>query len=284
MIRFQAKALVLLTFCLLGGAGCGSVKPVTVQEREVSFAPFEEYRVGSESLREFVLARTAALVNIDALEVSGNEGESDLFVGGEQKAGGETVLASAAAIDRRGYFVTAAHCVEDREVSLFFWNGEKPAAAPARVVFAGKRPYGGSDFAVLHVPVKLRNVFRWGPVPEPGAEVISAGGYAPDSPSDDPYLQFTLDPVGGTIQQVENHARGGFRSRILSHDSPLKRGNSGGPLVDARGRLLGVNTTGAAAIPWLGGWNHEFPHAIRPDLEWLRALIEEDAERESVSG
>ena len=231
MIRFSQRvasfgnpawsALFTLALALVGGAGCGSVKEVTELEREISFAPFESNQVGSESLREFVLQRTALLVNINDLKVLDEEDPSQFVVGGNLNESGDLVFGSAAAIDRRGYFVTAAHCVEDRKVSLVFWNGTEPEAKAARVVFQGKRPLGESDFAVLHVPTRLSDVFRWGAMPEPGTEVVSAG-------VSDRGALFALEPVGGRIMGVEDRDYEGIRSAILSHDSPLERGNSGG--------------------------------------------------------
>jgi hypothetical protein len=72
---------------------------------------------------------------------------------------------------------------------------------------------------------------------------------------------------------------GGPRWRRLSHNAPLAAGDSGGPLLDADGRLLGINTGfyspwalpfGLPRVPGYQGL------ATAPDPAWITSLIDLD--------
>jgi serine protease Do len=55
----------------------------------------------------------------------------------------------------------------------------------------------------------------------------------------------SLRVTTGTVSSVDRPFRGPRGSRIaggLEHTAPLPRGSSGGPIVDAAGRLVGINT------------------------------------------
>ena len=156
---------------------------------------------------------------------------------------------------------------------------------PARLVYLGDPSSRFADFAVIHVPVRLENVFRWGRPPSPGATIVSAG-ISDRSGSDSMNgfaTQFILEPVAGPLMEVVEREVEGVRFQLLRHDSPLERGNSGGPVVDPKGRLLAVNSTGPAAFPVLGAREFRYSSAVRPDPEWLADLIRRDVHRGSDS-
>lgn len=257
-------------------AGCGTVRKVSEAERAESFAPFEEAHAGSESLRNHVLRRTAFLINGTEFTESDLAGETEFsFLAKPQ---GDVEYGSAAAVDRRGYFVTAAHCVHDPPLGLVFVSGSGAKMREARVVYKGERISGTADFAVLHVDEKLDHAFRWETNFEPGDQVVSAGvGKDRSAGPRSPGMQFRTDPVGGRIEEVISEEREDAIHRLILHASPLEYGNSGGPLVSDRGRLLGVNTTGPAAFPAFHHPRFRFANAVRPDLKWLKRIIDEDA-------
>src|SRR5690606_838667 len=60
---------------------------------------------------------------------------------------GSVVFGCAAAVSADGYFLTAAHCVEDGPLQLVVWKHERPVTVPARLVWSGHGP--GKDRADL---------------------------------------------------------------------------------------------------------------------------------------
>jgi serine protease Do len=181
------------------------------------------------------------------------------------------------AIDRRsarnggggqgsGFFLTAeglvatnAHVVEDaRRIAVVLPDGRQVAA---RVV--GADP--ATDLAVLRVeaPGPFRAV-RWGNPDSlsPGAWVIAVGN---------PY------GLGGSVSVGILSARGreigsGPFDDYLQTDAAINRGNSGGPMFDVEGRVIGVNT--AILSPTGGSVGIGFAISAtvaRPALEALAA-------------
>lgn len=129
-----------------------------------------------------------------------------------------------------GRVVTNAHNLRGEEVEVSFADGR---VATAEV--AGADPDG--DLAVLAVdtgdvePVATAD----GEPPGPGAVVFALanpGGRG---------LRATLGLVSGAQRSLRG-PRGRRLRGAIEHTAPLPRGSSGGPLVDAEGRLLGLNT------------------------------------------
>jgi hypothetical protein len=71
----------------------------------------------------------------------------------------------------------------------------------------------------------------------------------------------------------------------VSHSSPLRPGDSGGPLVLSDGRLVGINVSVEYDFQWSRlslAPRHSTAH--RPDLAWVRKVIEADAALQGMSG
>ena len=152
-----------------------------------------------------------------------------------------------------GHVLTNAHNLRGEEATVTFADGRREAG---RV--AGVDPDG--DLAVIAVDTAGVPAVEWGAPDElgPGSVVLALanpGGRG---------LRTTL----GFVSAVGARLRGARGRRIrgtIEHTAPLPRGSSGGPLVDADGRLLGLN-------------------AVRMDGGLILALPADAAMRERADG
>ncbi|WP_036259006.1 trypsin-like peptidase domain-containing protein, partial [Mesorhizobium sp. WSM3224] len=138
-------------------------------------------------------------------------------------------LGSGFVISPEGYIVTNNHVVADStEIHVVFSDKE---TSPARLV--GRDP--ATDIAVLKVdPRPNMTIAAWGDsdAMQPGAWTIAIGS---------PF------GLGGTVTVGVLSARSrdiqaGPYDDFLQTDASINRGNSGGPLFNARGEVIGVNT------------------------------------------
>jgi serine protease Do len=131
-----------------------------------------------------------------------------------------------------GRVVTNAHVLRGDEVAVAFADGETRLG---RVAGADE----DLDVAIVAVDTGDAPAMTW--EPDRAAQVgIGAPVLALANPGGRG-LRVTL----GTVSAAERSFRGPRGRRIggsIEHTAPLPRGSSGGPLVDAEGRLLGLNT------------------------------------------
>src|SRR5262245_752375 len=141
-------------------------------------------------------------------------------------------LSSSAVYWREGVVVTAAHTLRRTEdISVILANGQTVAAT-----FAGADP--STDLAVLRVNGANLSPPRFGDTAElkVGHVVIAVGRGAQRG------LNATLGIVG--VLSGQWRSRGGLVEQFIGLDLTLHPGAAGGPLVDAHGRVLGINTLG----------------------------------------
>lgn len=136
--------------------------------------------------------------------------------------------------DREGHIVTNYHVVEDAsEIVVSFGEGME---MPARVV--GVDP--PNDLAVLQVDALPGGM---SPVELGDSDELQVGQYA--IAIGNPFGQFERTLTVGVISAL-NRTLSLENNRVLrgviQTDASINRGNSGGPLLDSRGRLIGVNT------------------------------------------
>jgi 2-alkenal reductase len=164
-----------------------------------------------------------------------------------QPAPSAQALGSGVIVDQRGYVVTNNHVVaEGRKYQVIFQDGTK---VPARLV--GRDDY--SDLAVLQIDGQLPAVATLGDSAtlRPGTSVIAIG-----SPLGDFRNTVTSGVVSAVGRKLDDSAPG--LTDLIQTDAAINHGNSGGPLVDPSGQVIGINTAvvrgaGASLGGMLGG-------------------------------
>ena len=145
----------------------------------------------------------------------------------------EQALGSGFVISKAGYIITNYHVVAGAsKVRVSFSDGEDLAA---RVV--GKDP--STDIAVLKVDAKSRALK---PLPLGNSDALQVGDavVAIGNP-----LGYTRSITSGIVSALGRpiYAPNGFQiDHVIQTDAALNHGNSGGPLLNAQGQVVGVNS------------------------------------------
>lgn len=234
------------------------------QSCEVS--PMPDTVAPSRATRQLVVERVSAIVVTDhkSLDHWVNRNFSTSQAPGDADGG------SAAPLSADGYFITADHVLArmaGRNVFLIYGQGGRLRPARARVVWRSE----SSDLALLHIPAKTPYFYQWTPAEKwlPVGTRVIHGGIATGFKSGDGKLGTALAPESAFT-----------RNRKFKIDIPLQPGDSGGPIVDAYGQLVGINSAVEFLVPM------ETPFFIdsegnRPNTRMIDALIQTDRARNS---
>jgi putative serine protease PepD len=245
------RAAGLIVAALIGGgialggaAALGNLGSSTTMIREEAFtrplsvAAFQQTR--AQSINEIYRAAAPGVVHIDTVTKTAQR--ADPFFGnpfGTSQT--ERALGSGFVIDKAGDVVTNYHVVRGAtSIRVSFSNNER---IKAKVV--GVDP--STDLAVLKVGVKSR-ALRSLPLGSSdsvrvGDQVIAIGN------------PFGLDRsvTAGIVSAVQRRIEAPNQlsiEHVIQTDAALNHGNSGGPLLDAQGEVIGVNAqieTGGSA-------------------------------------
>ena len=148
------------------------------------------------------------------------------------QAGDQTVSGSGFFISDQGYLLTNNHVVEGtKEVNIVLSDGTQQKAA-----IVGTDQY--SDIAVLKTDGHVPAVAALGnsDVLDPGESVIAIG-----SPLGDFKNTVTVGVVSATGRSIDT-GNGYTVEGLIQTDAAINHGNSGGPLVDLAGEVIGINT------------------------------------------
>jgi S1-C subfamily serine protease len=236
LVALLAAAIVGGVVSLGGAALVGSLGGTTTV-REIVTAPPQSspaaFASGKAlSINEIYRHASPGVVQITSTTVT--SAPADPFFGG-QFAPQQTQqsLGSGFVIDKAGHVVTNFHVVQNaREVQVSFSGGEN---VKARVL--GSDP--STDIAVLQVNTRSRALtpLAWGDsdAVRVGDSVVAIGnpfGYTRSVTAG------IVSAVGRPLTSPNNHVI----DHAIQTDAALNHGNSGGPLLDARGAVIGVNT------------------------------------------
>lgn len=143
------------------------------------------------------------------------------------RGGGSGLIAGST-----GYILTNAHVVRGRHAQIELWDGRR---FPARLLALAKR----HDLALLKADTLGLPAAEWGDSSRlrPGEIVLAVGNP----------LGFVGALSTGVVHAVGPFALAGHNNWVQA-DIRLAPGNSGGPLADASGRVIGINTMIAAGL------------------------------------
>lgn len=143
----------------------------------------------------------------------------------------EESMGSGVIVDPQGYVVTSLHVVDQaKEITIRLADGR--SIKDATIVGIDTL----NDLAVLKIPAKGLIAVPWGDSDqlEVGDTVLAIGN---------PY-GLTRTVTAGIVSAKERRAQsqvGGFQE-FLQTDAAMNPGNSGGPLVNLRGEIVGINS------------------------------------------
>jgi len=134
-------------------------------------------------------------------------------------------------LSRNGYLVTNSHVVEDADrISVLFTDGRQ---LEARVVGADAI----SDLAVLWVDAKNLEPAQFG-----SSDSLRVGDLAV-AIGDPLGIEFRGTMTDGIISAINRDVTSGGRTMtLIQTNAALNSGNSGGPLLNCYGQVIGINT------------------------------------------
>ncbi len=141
------------------------------------------------------------------------------------------MLGSGIVVDRRGYIVTNYHVIKGTgDLTIILSSGEE---LPVRLVAGNEQ----QDLALIRAETRDLPAATWGDSESvrPGEWVVAIGSALGDFPN-----SVTVGVVSGLNRSLEmdNLTIEG----LIQTDAAINKGNSGGPLVNLRGEVIGINT------------------------------------------
>ena len=171
-------------------------------------------------------------------------------------------LGSGVIVDENGYVLTNFHVISGAEqIAVVLADGRE-----ARVELVGAD--ADFDLAVLKIDLPSLTAIEVGdPDKAQVGDVVLAIG--------NPFgvgQTVTQGIISATGRDLGNTGVGGYLQNFLQTDAAINPGNSGGALVDARGKLLGINTSVLDQSGTISGISFAIPSNIA--LKILQDILE----------
>ncbi len=223
--------------------------------------PQASVQVPDKTTRQIVRERLSAVVVTRRSELGSWANEKFAIENAPKDADG----GSAAPITEDGYFLTADHVLAEapgKNVFIIYANGGRVMVSRARIVWRSS----GDDLALLHIPGNTPYYYRWS-APDrgiPRGHSVIHGGMSTGSKLSHGNLRTGLPP--------ESLLTG---SRTFKMDIPLEPGDSGGPVIDAYGSLIGINSAVEFLVPMETAIFMD-SEGVRPNTRQIHELIRKD--------
>jgi S1-C subfamily serine protease len=224
--------LALGATALLGGLGR---KTTTIREVQVPASPASAPTASARSLSINDIYRRSAPGVVQVTSTTVVTVPADPFFGNpffpsQQQ---EQTLGSGFVVDKAGHVVTNYHVVDGaRQVRVSFSNG-----ASMKATVEGTDP--SSDLAVLKIDASPRALT---PLPLGNSDSARVGD--PVVAIGNPFgLDRTVTAgIVSAIQRAITAPNGYTIDHVIQTDAAINHGNSGGPLLNGRGQVIGVNS------------------------------------------
>ena len=213
----------------VSGLGGGSTRTVTELAQSPLATSNASSRPGGLTARQIYEQSAPGVVFIQAQIVQRTQSPFDLLPQTQQGV----ATGSGFVIDRQGDVLTNAHVVEGAvKVTVALENKHELNAT-----VVGRDP--STDIAVLHINPDGQSLH---PLPLGTARGLHVGD--PTVAIGNPFgLDRTLTTGVVSALQRQIQAPNGFTiSNVIQTDAALNPGNSGGPLLDSSGRVIGINS------------------------------------------
>jgi S1-C subfamily serine protease len=236
-VGLLAAGLLGAGLALGGAAALGGLgrKTTTVREIQAAVAPASSSAAAHRPLSINDIYRRAAPGVVQVTSTTVVTVPADPFFGNQffPQRQEERSLGSGFVVDKAGHVVTNYHVISGaRQVRVSFSNG---ASTKATVV--GTDP--SSDLAVLDIDASSRALT---PLPLGNSDVMQVGD--PVVAIGNPFgLDRTVTAgIVSAIQRAITAPNGYTIDHVIQTDAAINHGNSGGPLLNQRGRVIGVNS------------------------------------------
>lgn len=224
-------------------------------------APETDGSAPDKTTRQMVRERLSAVVVTDSEKLGKwQSGKFSIKEAPEDSDGG-----SAAPITHDGYFLTADHVLAEapgKKIFIVHAGGGRLSTTRARIVWRSV----SDDLALLHTPIETPYHYQWS---EPnrwvrkGRAVIHGG------------MSTGFKSPHGSLMSFLSPERFFTGNRTFKMDLMLEPGDSGGPVVDADGRLIGINSAVEFLVP-LETAIFIDSEGVRPNTKKIHEMIEKD--------
>jgi S1-C subfamily serine protease len=225
----------------LGGAALlGVFSEATTTVREVSLQPAQASPSAASfatskplSVNQIYRRAAPGVVQVTATQVVTTPEIAPLFGFSVPQPQREQALGSGFVIDKAGHIVTNYHVIEGaRSVDVSFSNNE---SMRARIV--GVDP--STDIAVLQVNTRSRAL---SPLELGNSNDVHVGDAVVAIGNPFGLERTVTTGIVSALQRVIQAPNEYSIDHVIQTDAAINKGNSGGPLLDAEGKVVGVNS------------------------------------------